>query len=134
MQMKMMPVEQLADVFSDEVLNYLRDWMKNSYAEDVEFHQYKMSLFEQVSFYASPSEKLKHILNKINTKYKFELVYCLSDKIMGESVAKYIISVMMLKFNNAYAQILEYEVDRVNSENNILMNKSKQLKNIIASH
>lgn len=134
MQTKIMPVETLAEKFSDDVLKYLRNWMRISHADDLEFHYFRMRLLEQMADFSTSVDKLNFLVNKVETNFGFDIVESISDKILGDNVAKYIISIVMIKFNKEYSKILEHETDRVKSESNILSNKSNQLKNIIGSH
>ena len=129
-----MALDNLAHKFSGEIYKYIKNWMKVSYGEDLEFHYYKMKLMESMYDSQTAVERVKFLISKIETEHEFDLIESMSDKLMGENVAKYILSIVMMSLNNEYLKLLEFETDRVKSENNNLLNKSFNLKNKLASH
>ncbi len=127
-------IEVLASKISLEVLSFIRKWMQTSRAEDIEFHYYRMNLLTAMTNYDLSTSKIDYLINKANSKYKFEVAEVTSDKLMGEHMAKYLLSLIILSLNEEYSKLLEHEIDRVKSENGILVKKSYTLKNILSSH
>lgn len=134
MDQKTLPVDQLALRFSTEIVKHVRAWMDANYAEDLDFHKYRMRLLTSLGEDNSAKEKLENLLDKILTKLRFDLIEAISDKTMGEAIAKFIFSKIIISLNEEYHKILEYEADRVKSEIHILNEKASGLKTKIGQH
>lgn len=128
------PVDQIANKFAQDVVEFMRVWMNTNNAEDIDFHKYRMRLLYHVNSSNTTSEKLIMLMDKTQTKIKFDILENISDKVMGESVAKFIFSKVMIALNEQYRKILEHELDRVRSETSVLIEKSTGLQNKIGQH
>lgn len=134
MTIKPLPIDLLATKIGNDVVDYLRNWMRGASADDVDFHRYRMRLLSSLSDANSTTEKLTLLIEKINPRMKFDVLDAISDKIMGESLAKYIFARIMIIINEEYRKLLENEADKVKSENNSLIQRTSDLKVKIEHH
>lgn len=127
-------IEQIALSLSTDVYNYIVKWMKDCHAENHDFHRFRMRLLCSINEHQTTVEKLLSLVEKVNSKNGFDIYEAVSDKIMGESVARYIMSCIMLRLNDEYLKTLDHEIDRVTAENNILNKRHSELKIKIGHH
>lgn len=132
--MKKPTVQTISINFSNIVIIYIKEWMSNNHAEDIDFHRYRMKLLLSLGDNNSASEKLLILLDKIPYKQKFDLIHIISDKMMGEKIAKFIFAKIIVDINNEFKKILEMERDKIKSEINLLIQKSNKLKIKINHH
>jgi hypothetical protein len=129
-----MSVDVLAIKFSNDVVDYIRNWMRGARAEDLDFHKYRMRLLLSLSEASTTMEKLVLLLDKTSSRIKFAVLEALSDKGLGEAISKYIFARLMIALNEEYRKILDHESDRVKSEIYILLERSSGLKTKIGHH
>lgn len=129
-----MSIDNLALRFGNDVVEYIGNWMRGAGADDVDFHRYRMRLFSAFSAANSSSEKLILLINKVSPRMKFELLEVISDKVMGESISRYIFARIMVALNEAYRKALDHEIDRVKAEINTLQQRTSELKVKIDHH
>lgn len=134
METKPLSVDDLAIKFGNDIIDYLHRWMRDNYAEDTDFHRYRMRLLTSFADAESTSEKLIMLSVKISPSLKFRIMELVSDKIMGESMARYIFAKIMIKLNQEYKKILEFEADKVGAEINNLNNRVTGLSAKIGQH
>ena len=132
--MKPLTIDQIVLRFSQDVLEYLKSWMNTHNADDIDYHRYRMRLLYSLNEANSTSEKLIMLMDKVGTKIKFDILENISDKVMGESVAKYIFSKLMIHLNEQHRKILEHELDRVRAETSVLLEKASGLHGKIGQH
>ncbi len=130
----MMSVDLITLRFASEVVEHLRSSMAEDFAREVEFHQYRMTLLLSVSDAPTTPDKLHALADMMKSKLKFDLIEITSDKSMGDAIAKYIFSKIVLALNNEWRMILEYELDRTISETNVLLEKQSNFKDKIGQH
>jgi|688.fasta_scaffold1029100_1 hypothetical protein len=131
---KSIPIDQIALKFSSDVVDHIKTWMRLSSAEDMEFHKYRMKFLSTIESSHNTSERLVSLMVRVSTSVKFEIMEAISDKAMGEYTAKYIFSKLLYAFNEEYRKALDHEMDRVKSENNILLERASGYKNKLDHH
>lgn len=134
METKQIPVDVLALKFGTDVVDYLRNWMRGNHAEDIDFHRYRMKLLTSFADADTTSEKIIMLASKASPNLRFDVIEYVSDKIMGESIARYIFGKVMIRLNEEFKKILEYEADKVGSEINVLNQRISGLKTKIGQH
>ena len=134
MNEKTISLDILAQKISQDVVEYIRNWMRVAQAEDIDYHSFRMKFLNTIYNHSTSIEKLNHIMGRIDTKFSFELNEYLSDRIMGEQTARYIFSHVLMALNKEYAKKLEYECDRINTENRILSKRAEELKVKLSHH
>jgi len=134
MDQKQIPVDVLALKFGNDVTEYILNWMRGSHAEDVDFHRYRMRLLTSFADAESTSDKIIMLANKASPNIKFDVVEYVSDKVMGESMARYIFGKVMIRLNEEYKKILEHEADKIRSEIGVLHQRISGLKTKIDQH
>lgn len=134
MENKVLNVDDLAKKFGNDISDYIRNWMRGLDADDMDFHKYRMRLLSYSIDAKTVTERLIMLAEKTSTKLKFDIVEATCDKIMGDSVARYIFARIMITLNETYSKILEYESDRVKSEINVLRERTLGLKTRIGQH
>lgn len=134
MENKPLPIDILATRLGNDISEYIRNWMRGAKAEDIDFHRYRMRLFSLTSTADSVTEKLVMLADKTSPRLRFEILEVTGDKVMGESISRYIFARIMVILNESYQKVLEHEVDRVKSEINILLDRSSGLKTKIGQH
>ena len=117
---------------SGEVLTWIRMAMKKNQSDELEFHRYRMVILSSDA--DTPAERLIELCNKVSSKMKFDIIENVSDKILGEAVARYIFSRIMLSLNDEYRKIVDHELDRVTAESKILLERSESYKKRISHH
>jgi hypothetical protein len=134
METRPMPVDMLAIKFGNDVVDYIRNWMRGANAEDVDFHRYRMKLLTSLSGSNSTTDKIIILSSKVSPGLAFDVIEIVSDKIMGESIARYIFGKIMIRLNEEFKKILEYESDKVGSEINVLNQRISGLRKKIDQH
>ena len=127
-------IDKLSEELADDVINHLIKWMGLTASEDIKFHFYRMRLLESMNSEPLMAKKLLLLCDRITTKCKFDTAQAVSDKVMGEQVARYIFARILLKMNEHYLKILELEADKIKAENNSVGMKVIQLKTKIEQH
>jgi len=127
-------IDAVVKKFNSEVIEYIRAWMKSNQAEDIEYHRYRMKLFSSLYEANSTSEKLVMLLDRVRSRCAFEILEAISDGAMGDSMAKYIFSSLMIAVNEEYRKNVEHELDRVKAETNVLLQRAAELKKRIGHH
>jgi hypothetical protein len=131
---KQLPVDKLALEFGNDMVDYIRNWMRGNHAEDIDFHRYKMRLLTSLSDVESVSEKIMILAAKSSREVKFSISEYVRDKLMGEAIARYIFGKIMIRLNEEYKKILELEADKTSAEIHTLSNRLSGLKNKIGQH
>lgn len=134
MKIESRKLESISLSFATDVYHYLQSWMKECHAENADFHRFRMRLLCSINDHEKTVDKLLSLVEKVNSKNGFDIYEVISDKIMGESIAKYILSCIMLRLNDEYLKTLDHEIDRVTVENNILNKRHSELKIKIGQH
>lgn len=134
MKIESRKIESISISLSTEVYGYIQSWMKECHAENADFHRYRMKLLYSINSHEKTVDKLISLIERVNSKNGFDIYEVISDKMMGESIAKYILSCIMLKLNDEYIKSLDHEIDRVMAENNILNKRHSELKIKIGHH
>jgi hypothetical protein len=127
-------VDKVAEELSQDVIDHIHRWMKLSYAEDIKFHYFRMRLLEGLNSENKIGKKLISLCEKITTKTTFDIIQIVSDKLMGDSVAKYIFAKIIIALNTHYLKIIDAEEDKIKAENVMIGNKLLKLKNKISQH
>jgi len=130
----MLPIELIAKNLADEVVSYIRSQMEDSMARETEFHEFRMNFLYRFSDNPTTTEKLYSVADSIKSPHRFDLVEITSDKNMGESLSRFIFSKVILRMNEEWKKILEYELDRVNAETNTLLAKHSVFRDKIGQH
>jgi hypothetical protein len=127
-------VDLLSLKLSKDIIDYIKNWMRGNYAEDIDFHRYRMKLLSSLSDAETSSDKLIMLTQKVSPKLKFNVMELVADGTMGESMARYIFGKIMLNINLEYKKILEHEADKIGAEVNVLLNRVSNLKDKIDQH
>jgi hypothetical protein len=134
METKQLSIDVLSLKLANDVVDYIHNWMRGNHAEEIDFHRYRMKLLTSFHEANSVSEKIIMLANKASPTIKFDVVEAVSDKIMGESMARYIFGKVMIRLNEEFKKILEHEVDKTSSEISNLHNRVSGLKTKIGQH
>jgi hypothetical protein len=129
---KPLDINIISHHLSGEVLTWIRMAMKKNQSDELEFHRYRMVILSSDA--DTPAERLIELCNKVSSKMKFDIIENVSDKILGEAVARYIFSRIMLSLNDEYRKIVDHELDRVTAESKILLERSESYKKRISHH
>ena len=127
-------IDTIAHKFSQAVVAHLHAWMNANDAEDIDFHRYRMKLLTSLGDDNSATEKLLSLINRVPFPERFELVQIISDKIMGDKIAKFIFANVIIDINAEFKKILDMESDKINAEIKMLIEKTGNIKIKLAHH
>lgn len=124
----MIRLDTLCAEFTEEVIVFIKEWMKIGQADEINFHKYRMRLLAQITQEDDSTViRLLTLCKKSGARSSFDIQEIVSDRMIGDSTAKYIFAKLLEGLNNEYLDLLEKESDNIKAENHILTKKADQL-------
>jgi hypothetical protein len=130
----MVTIDVVAMKFSEDVIRHIKKMMSEQFTRDIDFHEFRMNLLCAFSDIASTTDKLHALADEVNSVSRFDLIEVTSDRAMGESIARYIFSKLMVALNEEWLKILDHELDRTKSEIISIREKQTGFKEKIGRH
>lgn len=134
MEEKKLTLDLLALRLGRDIVDYILNWMRGNHAEEADFHRYRMKLLFSLADETTSAGKIIALTKKTAPDLVFDVREYVSDKVLGESIARYIFSKIMLRLNEKYKKILEFEAEKIGAEINVLNQKMAGLKVKIGQH
>jgi len=124
----MIRLDTLCAEFTEEVIIFIKEWMKIGQADEINFHKYRMRLLAQITQGDdSTIVRLLTLCKKSGARSSFDIQEIVSDKMIGDATAKYIFAKLLIGLNNEYLDLLEKESDIIKAENKNLTKKAELL-------
>jgi hypothetical protein len=124
----MIRIDTLCAEFTEEVIVFIKEWMKIGQADEINFHRYRMRLLAQITQEDdSTIVRLLTLCKKSGARSSFDIQEIVSDKMIGDSTARYIFAKLLVGLNNEYLDLLEKESDNIKAENHVLKEKADKL-------
>lgn len=124
----MIRIDTLCAEFTEEVIVFIKEWMKLGQADEINFHKYRMRLLSQIAQDDdSVIVRLLTLCKKSGARSSFDIQEVISDKMIGDTTARYIFAKLIEGLNNEYLSLLEKESDIIKAENNKIVKRATAL-------